>query len=204
MHKQIRRSTAEGTRRAIVDAALETLKAEGFSGATSRAIARKGGFNQALVFYHFGTLDGLLLAALDRTSEERFAVYERAIAGAQSIEELADVAARIYNEDRRAGHITVVSQMIAGSVSRPDLAREMVARMEPWIDLCETAIGKVLDWLHVPELVPRRELAYAFATFYLGVNLLTHLDEGGTRTDALFRRAQALAPVLEAMAATRS
>jgi hypothetical protein len=92
--------------------------------------------------------------------------------------------------------------MVAGSVSRPELAREMVVRMEPWIELCEVAMGKVLDWLDLPELVPRRELAYAFVTFYLGVNLLTHLDEDGTRTDALFERAQALAPLLQAMTAS--
>lgn len=64
------RTTGEATRQRIVDATLETLRNEGFAGATSRAIARAGDFNQALIFYHFGTLDGLLLAALDKTSEE--------------------------------------------------------------------------------------------------------------------------------------
>ena len=201
MNKRLGRPPADATRRAIVDAALETLKTEGFGGATSRAIARRGGFNQALIFYHFGTLDSLLLAALDATSEQRFGRYQRAVREATSVQELAEAAARIYGEDRRRGHITVVAQMIAGSVSRPALAGELVARMEPWIELCEEAMGKVLDWLQLPELVPRRELAYAFVTFYLGVNLLTHLDEGGTRTDALFERAQALAPLLEELRA---
>src|SRR6266581_2280999 len=46
-----------GTKRRILDAALEALRTEGFAGATSRAIARIGGFNQALIFYHFGSLD---------------------------------------------------------------------------------------------------------------------------------------------------
>jgi len=55
----------------MVLAALETVKAAGFAGATTRAIARTGGFNQALIYYHFGSLDTLLLAALDHTSGER-------------------------------------------------------------------------------------------------------------------------------------
>ena len=61
------------TKERIVVAALETLKEEGFAGTSARAIARRGNFNQALIFYHFGTLNDLLLAALDRTSAERMA-----------------------------------------------------------------------------------------------------------------------------------
>ena len=88
MNKKPDRRTGQATRRQIVDAALETLRTEGFAGATSRAIARSGGFNQALIFYHFGTLDGLLLAALDRTSEERLERYRQVVDDAESVEEL--------------------------------------------------------------------------------------------------------------------
>jgi AcrR family transcriptional regulator len=168
---------------------------EGFAGATSRAIARAGDFNQALIFYHFGTLDGLLLAALDKTSEERLSRYREAVANAETAEELAEVAARIYKEDRDRGHMTVVSQMIAGSVARPDLAREMLIRMEPWIELCEQALTKAFSGLPAAEAMPVRELAYALATFYLGLNLLTHLDADRERTNALVAQLLGLAPL---------
>lgn len=192
------------TRDQILEAALEALKQQGFSGATSRVIARAGGFNQALIFYHFGTLESLLLAALDRTSERRLARYRQVVAEAHSLEDLAAAVRRIYDEDREQGHITVVSQMIAGSVARPELAREMVVRMEPWIELCEEALEKALGWIDAPKLVPPRELAYAFVTFYLGVNLLTHLDADRTRTDALFARVEQLAPLLGGLATKRA
>lgn len=196
MSKKPERPIGETTRRQIVEAALETLKTEGFAGATSRAIGRAGGFNPALIFYHFGTLDGLLLAALDRTSEERLERYRQTVAEAKSVDELVAEVARLYAEDRERGHMTVISQMVAGSIARPELARAMVARMEPWLELCEEAIDKGFRWLELPELVPRRELAYAFVTFYLGVNLMTHLDEDRARTDALFARLEAVAPFL--------
>jgi AcrR family transcriptional regulator len=196
-----KRASAAGrsTRRQIVEAALETLKSDGFAGATSRAIARRGGFNQALIFYHFGSVDALLLAALDRTSEERLTRYRCAVDEAETAEDLLAVAARVYAEDRDSGHMTVVSQMIAGSVARPELAPAIVARMEPWIQLCEDALAKADAELGVAQLVPLRELAYAVVTFYLGVNLLTHLDEDRTRTDALFARLDALAPLVAAV-----
>ena len=198
MNKKPGRPTGEATRKRIVAAALQTLKTEGFSGTTSRAIARAGGVNQALIFYHFGTLDGVLLAALDKTSEERLSRYREAVAKAETATELAEVAARIYREDRDLGHMTVVSQMIAGSVARPGLAREVLARMEPWIELCEEALTKALSGLSVSQVVPLRELAYAFTTFYLGLNLVTHLDEDRERTEALVARLQGLAPLFSA------
>jgi AcrR family transcriptional regulator len=186
------------TRQQIVDAALETLKREGFAGATSRAIARAGGFNAALIFYHFGTLDRLLLAALDHTSGERLARYRDAVAAADTVEELVAVVAGIHAEDRETGHTTVVAQMMAGSVARPDLAPELIARMEPWIALCEDALVKGFDRLGVPPPLPTAELAYAVVTFYVGVNLLTHLDEQ-QRIDTFFAQLQALAPALAAL-----
>jgi AcrR family transcriptional regulator len=37
----------------------------GFAGASAREIARRADCNQALVFYHFGSVTELLLAGLD-------------------------------------------------------------------------------------------------------------------------------------------
>ena len=186
------------TKRQIVDAALATLKREGFGGATSRAIARAGGFNQALVFYHFGSVDNLLLAALDATSEARLERYRAVVERVDSIDELARVAAEIYREDRDSGHMTVVSQMVAGSLARPELAPAILERMEPWIDLAEEAVAKAVGGTGLEGALPARELAYALVTFYLGVNLLTHLDPERARTDALFERLAELAPLLSA------
>ena len=198
MIKKRGRPTGEETRRQIVEAALQTLKTDGFAGATSRAIARAGDFNPALIFYHFGSLDALLLAALDRTSEERLARYGQAVAEAQTVEELAAVASRVYAEDRDSGHMTVVSQMVAGSVARPELAPAVLARMEPWIELCEEALRKALAELDASEALPLEQLAYAVVTFYLGVNLLTHLDTDRARTDALFAQVGAVASLVSA------
>jgi AcrR family transcriptional regulator len=196
MTKKRAPTAGERTRRRIVDAALKTLKKEGFAGATSRAIARAGGFNQALIFYHFGSVDGLLLAALDRTSEERLERYRNAVDKAETAEELAQVAADLYAEDRDRGHMTVVSQMVAGSVARPELAREVLSRMEPWRELCEDALRKALASSTVREVIPLRDLAYAIVTFYLGVNLVTHLEEDRERTEELVKRLRSLAPLL--------
>ena len=199
----MQRHAPEGMRRQILGAALETLREDGFVGATSRAVAARGGFNQALVFYYFGSMDALLLAALDWTSEERLAAYRAALAEARTVADVIAAARPLYEEDRASGHIDVVSQMIAGSVARPELAPQMVDRMQPWLDLSEEVLERALGASPLTALIPTRELAFAVVTFYLGANLLTHLDPEGTRTDAMVSRLAELEPVLSALAEGR-
>jgi AcrR family transcriptional regulator len=192
------KSTAQTTKQQIARAALEALQTEGFAGATSRTIARIGGFNQALIFYHYGSLENLLLAALDLTSDEQMSRYRAALDTAGTLEELVHAVRVNYQEDSDSGHVAVVSQMVAGSIARPELAKGVLERMEPWVDLCEEAIRKVVAGSTLEEVLPIRELAYALVSFYLGANLLTHLD-GAPRTAALFERADELAPLLAAI-----
>ena len=179
--------TAQG----LVDAALETVRSEGFAGASSRAIATRGGFNQALVFYYFGSLENLLLAALEQASSERLGRYRAAVEGVDSVDALIPVMADLWEEDKAAGHVRAISQMVAGAVSRPELSQRLLEVMQPWFDLAEETVARVL-----PPLAPARETAFAIVTFYLGVNLMTNLDPTTERTDAFFTQARALAPVL--------
>ena len=180
----------------IVDAALETLRSKGFKGSSARAIARAGGFNSALIFYYFGTVNDLLLAALDHSSALRLQRYRQAAEKAESLEELADVASRIYREDVEGGHITVFSELVGASLSHPELGPQIVARVEPWLDFVEETLGKLLEGSPFEPVLPKRDLAFALVAFYMGVNLLTHLDEDQERIGSLFALARAFAPVL--------
>jgi len=191
-----------GTKQRIVQAALETLKAEGYAGSSAREIARRGGFNQALIFYHFGTVNGLLLAALDHTSEVRMARYTAAMEEARSVEDMLDLATRIYREDLEAGHMTVVSELMAGSMAHPELKEEIIRRMDPWIDFAEKTIREVLNGSPFQDALPPRQLAFALVAFYCGINLLANLTEDRTRTEDLFRTARKLGPLVSALLQT--
>jgi len=117
------------TRQQLVDAAIETLKDHGFAGASARVIADRAGVNQGLIFYHFDSVTGLHLAALDSVSVTRQARYGAAVAGVSSPAELVDVASSIFREDLDAGHVAVLVAMIAGSASTPGLGEEVAKRM---------------------------------------------------------------------------
>jgi AcrR family transcriptional regulator len=188
-----------GTQTRIIEAALDTLKTRGFSGATARAIARRGGFNQALIFYHFGSVSALLLRALDATSRQRMDAYTALLDESSSVQDLIAAAVRIYQEDLDSGHITVLSEIIAGSLSHPELGPEVVARMEPWIDFAERAITKVTERSPWSQLLPARELAFAVVAFYLGIEMLNHLEGNRERAEPLFQMATELAPLVDSM-----
>lgn len=179
------------TAQLLVDAALETLKDEGFAGATSRGIAGRAGVNQALVHYYFGSVENVLVAALEQASNERRARYEAAVASVSTLDELIPVMAELWEQDKASGNVSVISQMVAGAVNRPELAERIVALMEPWVDLAEETVRKVL-----PPLAPPRETAFAIVTFYLGVNLMTNLGPSRERVDEFFHAARELAPAL--------
>ena len=185
--------TPPTTKDRIVEAALLTLRQEGFAGTSARSIAKRGAFNQALIFYHFGTISDLLLAALDRTSEIRMAKYGEAVKGVEGVEDAIRVATDLYREDLASGHITVLSELIAGSLDRPDLGPQIVERMEPWIDLAEDAVRNALSPLGLTELVPPRTIAYAIVALYLGVDLLSHLEHDNAKAEAMFASAKQLA-----------
>jgi AcrR family transcriptional regulator len=197
---EVRRGPRGGdVRGELIDAALEILRTKGFKGASARAIAKAAGLNSALIFYYFGSVNGLLLAALDRSSETRMQRYRDAAARANTIEELAGVAAMIYREDVEGGHITVFSELVGASLSHPELAPEIVARAEPWLNFVEEVMGRAFKDSPFEGLLPTRDVAYALIALYMGVNLLTHLDEDRRRIDSLFVVAKKMATMLSPM-----
>jgi AcrR family transcriptional regulator len=191
-------SRSKSTRRQILDAAAATLKEEGFAAASTRAIARRGGFNQALVFYHFGTLNDLLLAVLDDLGALRMEQFRADLESVKTWPDLVAMARRIYTDDLLSGHMAVVSQLVAGSVAHPELGPQVVARMEPWIAFGEEAVARVVGGTPLEAVLRPRELAYTAVTLYLGINLLTQLDADRSRTEALFAAAERASAFLDA------
>jgi AcrR family transcriptional regulator len=191
------------TKRRLVDAAIETLRRDGFAGASARTIAKRAESNQGLVFYHFGTVANLLLAALDETSRRRMERYQVAVAAASDPVELVAVATDIFREDLAAGHISVLSEMIAGASSTPGLGAEVAARIEPWVDFTEAAIRDLLASLPLAGLVTSADAAYAVVALYLGVEMLSHIGDDHRRADSLLDTAGRAARLLSALAPPR-
>ena len=187
---------ARETRDKLLEAAFETLRARGFAGASSRAVAAAGGVNPALIFYYFGSLNDLFVATLERSSAARLERYREAVARADSPAELLEVLRRIYADDVESGHIRVVSELVAAGVADAELGARVAALTEPWVALAEEAVARGVAGSPLAELVAPRELALAAVTFYLGANLLTHLLHASEEVDGLIAAAARIAALL--------
>jgi AcrR family transcriptional regulator len=184
-------------RAALVAAAIDTLRESGFAAASARRIAQRAGCNQALVFYHFGTVTDLLMAALEEVSAQRMAAYRRLLDHTGTLTELIDSARDVFEADLDAGHVTVLTEMISGAQSVPGLGARVAACLAPWRDFAEQAVGDVLATSPVARLVPAAEAAHAVVAGLLGLEMLATLDGDRAGALALFDRARALGDVLD-------
>ena len=185
----------DDTKERIVEATIATLKSHGYAGSSARTIAAEGGFNQALIFYHFGSVRNALLAALDRTSADRMLAYRAAAVEASDVEALVQVATRIYHEDLASGHIKILAELIAGAPADPALGPEIAARITPWIEFAREEIERVTTGSPLAQLVPAEDAAYAIVAQFLGLELLTHLDGNTQRAERLFALAAGLSSI---------
>ena len=189
------------TRERIIDAALETLRVEGFLGTTARSIARTGGFNQALVFYHFGSVDEVLLSAVDRTSRRRLATYRGRLDEAVDLPGIVAVAREVLAEDVQQGVMTVLSQLVAGAHGRAEFSRRLAASFDPWIDLVDQAVRRVAAGTCLEAVLPSRDVAVALTGTFVGVELLSQLDPASGHVDALLATLDATAGLLQGLLA---
>jgi AcrR family transcriptional regulator len=180
----------------MLDAALETLHAEGYAGCTARAIGRTGGFNPALIFYHYGGVTELLLAAFDRSSAERMARYREALQSVSTLPELIETISRLYAEDMGTPHIAAAQELISSSAFSAHWSQELMRRMEPWVDFADEVIRRVLGDSPLTGMVDTRGLALAMVALYLGMETVSRLDGDAERVDTLFAALRRLAPML--------
>src|SRR5882724_2757949 len=185
------------TRAALVEAASAVLRESGFAAASARRIAQRAGCNQALVFYHFGTVADLLVAALEEVSAQRMDAYRRLLDHTGTLAELIDSAREVFEADLDAGHVTVLTEMISGAQSVPGLGPRVAACLAPWRDFAREAVRDVLATSPVARLVPAEEAAHAVVAGILGLEMLASLDGDRAAALALFDRARVLGDVLD-------
>lgn len=183
-----RRSEASAeTRERLVTAATTLVATEGFAAATARAIGAEADCNPALVFYHYGSLNGLLLEALDASNEQSLSRYREALAAADSVRDLVGVVRDLYPEDHRSGHITLMAQLVAGGIVDRDLGRQVTQRVQPWLELTRDAVEQALP-VPLRRRFPSDDVSYLIVAAALGAELLATLSNDHGRNRATLQR----------------
>lgn len=75
-------------RMALMDAAEEVMRQQGYAAVSARSVAAQAGLKYQLVFYYFETMDDLLVATYRRNSEKMWAHIEMAAKSEQPLHAL--------------------------------------------------------------------------------------------------------------------
>jgi AcrR family transcriptional regulator len=172
------------TRDKLLDAAAELLTAEGPGAVSARAIATRADVNQALVFYHFGTVSDLLEAAVRRTVDRAVASYDDRFRAVQSLGGLLDLGRDLQQAEQSRGNVAQMAHVLAGAQSDEVLARAGRYAMERWSGQIEEVLVRLLPDSPLDGVVEASGLARAIAAGAIGLELYAAVDEAAAQ-DAL-------------------
>jgi AcrR family transcriptional regulator len=167
------------TRERLVRAAFETLRDEGFGQASARAIAARGGFNPASIFYYFDSVNDLLVEALAHSSRTQLVRYQESLADVGTIAELVQVAEDQLREDFDSGHVKVLAEMVSASAADQELRTEVLAQLQPWMAFTEETLERVLVPSGLINVVSPEQGAFAVVALFVGMELLAGVGNQG-------------------------
>jgi AcrR family transcriptional regulator len=169
------------TRQRLIDGTIETIRTPGLTGASARTIAAAAGVNQALVFYHFGSVHDLLKVACLAATEARVAPFVERLDGVADLRELLALGRRPHAEERAEGNVMVLAQMLAGAQSEPALAEATRDALQLWITPVEQALARLLTDSPIAEVIDTAGLARAVCAGFVGLELYEGVSPDGAR-----------------------
>ncbi|NUU23757.1 MAG: TetR/AcrR family transcriptional regulator [Streptomycetaceae bacterium] len=165
------------TRAKLLHGALETVRTHGLAGSTARAIAATAGVNQALIFYHFGTVDELLSAACTQGAQEQVALYRARFAEVTTVRELLELRRDLQSEQR--ANMIVLAHLLAGAQTDQALAPATAGGLDLWVREIEAVLARVLGATPLADAVDVPGLARAVAAAFIGLELYGGVDRDG-------------------------
>lgn len=193
------KNTASGnqTRQNLLDGAIAAIRDRGIAGVSARTIAAAAGVNQALVFYHFGSVNQLLKEACLQATGAEVERVRPAFAAATSLGQLLAVGRDLQDRQRSLGHVTVLSHLLAGAQGSPELAEATRESLGLWIAELDPVLTRLLAATPLAGLIEAGGLARALAAGFVGIGLYEGVDEQGA-ADA-FAALEQVAVLVEAV-----
>ncbi|MFC0507592.1 TetR/AcrR family transcriptional regulator [Micromonospora costi] len=168
------------TKQRLLDGTIAAIREHGIAGVSARTIAAAAGVNQALVFYHFGTVDDLLAAACRASTAERVRHWSARLAQVGSLRELLDVGRALHDQERELGNVSVLAQLLAGAQGDERLAAPTAAALRLWVDEIESVLGRLLAGSPFAEVADVPGLARAVSAAFIGLELYDGVDRAAT------------------------
>jgi AcrR family transcriptional regulator len=98
---------------AMLDAAEEILREDGYGALTSRQVAERIGVKQRLVYYYFRTMDDLIVETFRRLAERELDRLASALANERPLHELWDVYFHASSDTRLVSEFMALANRVA-------------------------------------------------------------------------------------------
>jgi len=155
-------------------------------GTTARSIARAGDFNQALIYYHFESLEDLFFEGIQYVNHRRLEHFAARLEQVETLAELVEVAVALHQGEPDARDTSAVALLVAGWSTEAGLGPKVLASLRPWDDAVAAAVKRIMGATSLPEIVPVDQLAHAVSALFLGLQLLSRLDPDDPSTSEVF------------------
>jgi AcrR family transcriptional regulator len=190
-------SASATTRQKLLDGAIQTVREHGIAGVSARTIATAAGVNQALVFYHYGSVSLLLKEACLQATARQVEDVRDSFRSAGSLRELLAAGRQMREQQREQGDVAVLAQFLAGAQHSPELAEATREALGLWIVELDAVLERLLRPTPVGGLIDVRGLAHALASAFVGMVLYEGVDPEGA--SGAFAALEDLALIVEAL-----
>lgn len=185
------------TKQRLEAAVLATLRAEGITGLSARTVAREAHVNQALIFYHYDTVAKLVQTAALASVGAAIERHRPALAAVNTFTELLAVGQRINADERDAGNVAVMAQLVAGAHLDPTIAACARDCLAQWTGALEPTIAALLNSGPLRGLLDPHGLVRAISSAFIGLELYESVDPHGA--SAAVTSLEQLGTLLEAI-----
>lgn len=160
------------TRAKLLDATDTVLREKGWAAVSARSVAAQAGVNQALVFYHFGTVADLIDAACRTAVDARVAGYAERFDAVRTIDELLVVARELNTTEGLAGNVASMAQILAAGQHDEAVAGTARYCLGQWSAQVERVLLRVLSAHPLAAVIDITGLANAVTCGFIGVELM--------------------------------
>ena len=187
IHPRIR-IDGESTRMSIPRSARRRLCEGGYAQLNVRDIARDAGVNHALIGYHFGGKQPLVLAVLDDVNKQLLERQARMYTDTASASQKWQQACDFYEDDLQSGFVRLLMELMGASFTDEALRSEFLPRLLAWHELVEAAVTDFIQRSDLKLPVSARAISAWIRWFWTGMEASMTLgitEEQGHQREAL-------------------
>ena len=169
-----------GTKEKLLAGAADTVRQLGIGATSARSIADHADVNQALIFYHFGTVSALIEEACNQAVDQAVSRHQEAFAKVTSLAGLLQVGRELHDYERAVGNVAMMAQLMSNASHDETIARAARYATNRWSTEIETVVLRVMKGSPLSEFVDGPGLGRAIAASFIGIELYDGVDPSGS------------------------